>query len=228
MTNIIARLKVNNKNFEILVDCDKALEFKKTQDMNAISNILVTDEVFSDNKKGLRASNSDIKDAFGTESITEVASKIIKQGDLQLPQEYRDKMRAEKFKQVVNFLATNGMDPRTKMPYTPTIIETAMKEAGIKIDEKKKAADQAIEIIKQLETKLPIKISVKKIAVTIPAEHVGKMYMIFGSIKREKEEWKNDGSCKCIIDLPAGMQTEFYDKLNNLTKGSAITEEVAE
>ncbi|UCD20640.1 MAG: ribosome assembly factor SBDS [archaeon] len=227
MPNIIARLRIKNKSFEILVDCDKAVDFKKGKlDKSSINNILVTDEVFTDNKKGLRASNADLKDFFGSENISDIAEKIIKQGELQLPQQYREKAREQKLKQIVDFLTKNGIDPRTNMPYTATVVETAIKDAGVKIEENKDAASQAVGIIKQLESKLPIKISTKRIVITVPPEHTGRVYSLFQKVKKEKEEWLNDGSLKCTIELPAGMQMDFYDKLNNMTHGSAVTEEL--
>jgi ribosome maturation protein SDO1 len=41
----------------------------------------------------------------------------------------------------------------------------------------------------------------------------------FSSISEEK--WGNDGSLTCRIDLPAGIQAEFLEKLNKLTRGRA-------
>lgn len=223
----IAKLRVKNKSFEILVDCDKALEFRKGKlDTNALRDIVVTEVVFTDHKKGLRASSNDLKTAFGTEDIYEIAAKILKQGEIQLPQEYREKARETKLKQILDFLAKNCIDPRTNMPYTITTLETVIKEIGVKIDDHRNAIDQALTIIKELEKKIPIKIATKQVRVIIPAEYVAHTYAFLQKFKREKEEWLNDGSLKCVVDLPAGMQPEFYDRLNNLTKGSAITEEI--
>jgi ribosome maturation protein SDO1 len=35
----------------------------------------------------------------------------------------------------------------------------------------------------------------------------------------EKEEWQKDGSWICIVRIPAGIQGEFYDLINRITKG---------
>jgi ribosome maturation protein SDO1 len=229
MTNITAKLRVKNKNFEILVDCDKAINFKKgIIDKSSLRNMLETDIIFNDHKKGLRASSSDLKEAFGTDDVYTIAEKIIKQGELNLPQEYREKMRDMKLKQVVDFLVKNCIDPRTNMPFTATTIGNAIKEAGARIDENKDSSEQALEIIKQIQAKLPIKIATKKISLTIPPEYVSRVYPLIQKVGKEREDWLNDGSLKCIVNLPAGMQMEFYDKLNNLTKGCAITQEIKE
>ena len=34
-----------------------------------------------------------------------------------------------------------------------------------------------------------------------------------------RDEWQNDGSLKAILEIPAGLQTELFDKLNSLTHG---------
>ena len=63
-----------------------------------------------------------------------------------------------------------------------------------------------------------------RISVKIPAEQIGKAY---GTIRNygalEREDWQSDGSWIGIIRLAAGMQTDFYDKLNDLTKGNVST-----
>ena len=92
MAEVIARIKLKGKNFEILVDCDKAVSLKKGQGAS-INEALSSDCVLHDWKKGLKASSSDIMDAFGTEDLFAVSERIIKEGEVQLPQEYRDQER---------------------------------------------------------------------------------------------------------------------------------------
>ena len=36
----------------------------------------------------------------------------------------------------------------------------------------------------------------------------------------------NDGSLEVIISIPAGMVMDFYDKLNGVTHGAALTEDI--
>ena len=230
MVDVVARIKIKGKNFEIMVDCDKALALKKNKDANVtnVRDALAIDEIFNDYKKGLKVSTSDLKSCFGTEDIYEVAAKIISDGEIVLPQEYRDKEREQKFKQIVDFLVKNSIDPRTKAPYTAERITSALKEVGVRIDEKRSADEQALSIIKQIESKIPIKIATIKLKITIPAAHTGKVYGLLSKFNKAKEEWLSDGSLMCIIDLPAGIQMDFYDKLNTITHGSALTEEIKE
>jgi len=228
MVDVVARIKIKGKNFEIIVDCDKAMTLKKNKSVSAASvrDILAIDKVFSDYKKGLKVSDSDLKECFGTEDINEIAAKIVSEGEVVLPQEYREKEREQKFRQIVDFLVKNAVDPRTNAPYTAERITSALKEAGARVDETRSADEQALLIIKQIQNKVPIKIATIKLKIVIPAAHTGKAYGLLQKFTKTKEEWQSDGSLMCIIDLPAGMQMDFYDKLNAITHGSAITEEI--
>lgn len=230
MTDTIARLKLKGKQFEILVDCDKALALRKQKSATpaAMHDVLAFDAIFLDNKKGIKHTGKDLIEAFGTDDINAIASKIVSEGEIQMPQEYREKDREAKLKQIVDFLARNCVDPRTHAPYTSDRILAALKQIGARVDETRGADEQALAVIKDLTKIMPIKIETKKIKLIIPAQYTGRIYGILTSFKKEREEWLPDGSLECIINLPAGMQLDFYDKLNAITHGDAVTEEINE
>ncbi len=223
MANVTARIKIKGKQFGILVDLDSALRFRKTG-QGSIENILSVDAVFSDVKKGLHASSSDLKSAFNTEDVRLAAAEIIRHGEIQLPAEYRKKEREERVKQVVDFLSRNCIDPRTGMPHTPARIQAALDEARINVDDRA-VTEQIPAIIKELQVQLPIRIETKKLRIKVPAVYTGNAYGLLHGV-RESEEWLSDGSLLCVVSLPAGMQSEFYDKLNKITHGTAITEDM--
>jgi len=225
MTNVEARLRVKGKEFQVLVDVDKALQLKKGSDIS-IDNVLAIDEVFYDTKKGLKASSSDLEECFGTSDVKEVAEKIVKQGEVVLPSEYKKRELEEKEKQVIDFLAKNAVDPSSGMPHSEKRIKEAIEQAGVKI-ENKSIEQQIPSIVSKLKEVLPIKLETKKLKITVPAIHTGKVYGLLQDYK-EKEEWLSNGDLSCIINLPAGLQMEFYDKLNAITHGSAIVEEIKE
>jgi len=225
MANVEARLRIKGKEFQVLVDVDKALQLKKGVDVS-IDNVLAIDEVFYDAKKGLKASSSDLEEYFGTSDIREVAEKIIKQGEVVLPSEYKRKELEERTKQIIDFLAKNAVDPSSGMPHSEKRIEEAIEQSGVKI-ENKPIEQQISSIVSKLKEVLPIKLETKKLKITVPAIHTGKVYGLLQDYK-EKEEWLSNGDLSCIINLPAGLQMEFYDKLNSITHGSAIVEEIKE
>lgn len=221
MTQTIARIKKTGKEFEIIVDMEKALAFKKG---NSADNFLETDRIFLDSKKGLTASTNDIKKAFGTEDSGEIAKRIVKEGEILVTQDYRDEQKEKKFNQIVDFLSRNTIDPQTRNPHTPERIKNALKEANVEI-RNIPIEEQITKIIEQISRVIPIVLETKKVKVTVPAMHTGKVYGIVTQYK-EEENWLNDGSLEVIVDIPAGMIMDFYDKLNSVTHGSALTEEI--
>lgn len=225
MTDVIARMKVKGKNYEVLVDVEKALQLKQGKPIS-IDSILPVDKIFYNSKKGLNVSEADLTGAFGTSDVKKIAEKIIKQGEIQVPKEYRDNERENKKKQIIDFLARHAIDPRTDHPHTAERISSAIDEAGINIDNQP-VEQQINQIIEKLKTIFPITIKTKKLKLRIPSEHTGRVYGILSEYK-EKENWLPNGDLECIINLPVGLQEDFYDKLNSITHGSAITQEVKE
>ncbi len=223
MTQTIARIKKTGKDFEIMVDMEKALAFRKT---GVDNGFLEYEKIFSDAKKGLNVSSSDLQKAFGITDVAEIAKRIVKEGEVQTTQEYRSGEQEKKFNQVVDFFAKNALNPQTGNPHTPDRIKRALEEAHVNI-KNTPAENQIPEILEQLSKVIPIKIEVKRVKVTIPAMHTGKAYSVISQYK-ESENWMNDGSLEVVVKVPAGMIMDFYDKLNGVTHGSALTQEMKE
>ncbi len=223
MTRTTARIKQKGEPFEIFVELEDAMKFKKGQ----IASIESEDgRVYKDIKKGDVASVKDLEDAFGTSDPWEIAKKIVKDGEVLTTQDYRDAEQEKKIKQVVDFLAKNTINPQTGMPHTPERIERALNEAHVNI-KNTPVENQIKEIMEAISKILPIRTEVKKIKITIPAIHTGKVYNLISQYK-ESENWMNDGSLEVVVAVPAGMIMDFYDKLNSTTHGSALTQEIKE
>lgn len=216
----LARLKKGGDNFEIDVDPDLAVKFKQNDKSMDIREVLKAPKIFSDAKKGLLASDNKMSALFSTSDPYEVAKIIIREGDIQLTEEYREKLVADKRKQVIFMIQRNGVDPVTHMPHSLDRIERAFKEAKIHLDDRKKAEDQVKDVLEKLRPILPIKFETKEIEVTVSAEFAAKSYSVIKSFaKILKDTWNNDGSLTCRLEIPAGMAVDFFDKLNNLTHG---------
>jgi len=216
---IIARFKHGENVFEILVDCDKALEYKQGTTTD-LSDVLATNEIFKDVKKGEKASENEILKIFQTTDTQKVAAVIIKKGDIQLTTEHRNKLRDEKRKSIIYFLHRNTIDSQTGNPHPPMRIETAMKEARVRIDEFRTVDSQVQDVLAKIRPIIPIKFELRELEIIIPTEFTGKAY---GSVKSFgkilKEDWQNDGSLKFILEIPAGVQENLEDELNKMTKG---------
>jgi ribosome maturation protein SDO1 len=221
MVDTTARIKKAGKNFEIIVDLDSALKFRKGLGSSAGAE---SDKIFTDLKKGLIASQIELKFAFGTNDSSAIINEIVKKGEILTTQDYRDEEREKKIKQVVDFLVKNSVDPRTGNPHTSERIKNALEQAHVNI-KNIPVENQIKDILDEITKIIPISVKMKKIRVTIPAIHTGKAYGIFGSYK-ESEEWLANGSLQANLNIPSGMLMGFYDKLNSVTHGSALTEEI--
>lgn len=223
MTNTLARIKKSGLHFEIIVDMEQALKFKKGE-----SNFIEAEgsRIFTDSKKGFKASDEDMMTAFKTTDVNEIAKKIVKDGEVQTTQEHRDAEQEKKFKQVVDFLSKNSVDPKTQNPITPERIKNAIEQSHVNI-KNIPIENQIKDILAEVSKLIPIKLKVKRIKITIPALHTGKAYGVIAQYK-EDERWLNDGGLEVVVSVPSGMVIDFYEKLNSVTHGSALTEEIKE
>ena len=220
---VIARLKKGEEHFEVLVDPYAAADLIDGKDIDVIQSLAI-DAIFKDSKKGKHASEESLQKNFGTGDIAEITKKIILKGDIQLTTEQRHRMQKNKRNRIVETIVRNAMDPKTKAPHPRQRIELAMEQAGVHVDPFKPVSEQVKTIIEVLRPIIPISMENIRISVKISAEHVGKAYGIVRSYGNlEREDWQSDGSWIGIIRLPAGMQTDFYDKLNDVTKGNVST-----
>ncbi len=220
---VIARLQKEEDHFEILVDPKSAEQLIEGKDIDILSSLAI-DAIFKDSKKGTHAPQESLQKHFGTEDVETIAKTIILHGEIQLTTEQRQEMQEQKRKRVIDKIVKNAMDPKTKAPHPRQRIELAMDEAGVHIDPFKPVDQQVKIVIEAIRPIVPISMEQLRISVKIFPQYVGKAYGIarkYGTL--EREDWQSDGSWIGIIKIPAGMQTDFYDKLNDVTKGNVET-----
>ncbi|MGK0209638.1 MAG: ribosome maturation protein Sdo1, partial [Patescibacteria group bacterium] len=80
MAETTARTKKEGKHYEILVDEEEAFKYKRGE--GNINSAVLTDAIFHNLKSGEHASTADLEKNFGTSDPTEVAEKIIKNGEI--------------------------------------------------------------------------------------------------------------------------------------------------
>ena len=223
MTQTTARITKKGKHFEILVDMEEALKFREDKPGSNINSAVLTDAVFYNLKSGEHASKEDLMENFETSDFIEVAEKIIRHGEVVRTAESFKVEQEKKYKQVVDFLARNAVSPDGR-PYTPDRIMKALNETHVNI-KNKPIESQVNEILDQLAKILPIKIEMKRVKLTIPATSTGKAY---GAVREfmKNEEWLPNGNLVATVEVPSGLIMDFYDKINNLTHGSVLSEEL--
>ena len=225
MTDTIARFRSGKLIFETMVDLDSAMKLKKGEKVD-VNSVIRDTAVYLDQKKGMKAGRDELENVFGTTEFPKIVEQIVKKGQIEVTQEFRDEAIETRKKQIIDFLTRNAVDSRTGRPFTPDILETSLKEAGVRIDNQS-VEKQIKNIIEKLSTIIPIRVETKKIKIKIPAEFTGRVYGLLQEYK-EKEEWLGNGDLEVILNIPIGIQMDFYDKLNSVTHGSAITQEMKE
>ncbi|MCK4319255.1 ribosome assembly factor SBDS [Candidatus Micrarchaeota archaeon] len=219
---ILATYEHSGEHFELYVDPNNAYLYLDGSKKD-LKNILVVDEVFKNAKKGERHKSEILKKAFETTDIIEILEIILKKGHVQLTTEQRKKKLEEKRKEIITILARETIDPRTKAPLPRLRIENAFEEAKVHVDPFKDAKEQIPEVVKALRLILPMKFEKVMIAVRIPAEHAQRCYGTVKNYGIKREEWAKSGDLIVVIEIPAGIQAEVYDKLNKMTGGTVET-----
>ena len=220
---VVARLDSQGSHFEVLIDPHLAQMMRNGEDVD-IEDLLAVEEVFKDSSKGDRASDEHIKKVFGTDDMGQIVRKIVMEGEIQLTTDQRRKMTEEKRKQIVTYIAHHAINPQLKAPHPPQRIENAMNEARVHVDPFKPVEAQVKDVLDAIKPLIPIRLEKTTVAVKLSADNYGKVYKDitdFGVIK--KEEWTGAGFWIGLVEIPAGMQADFYDRLNNKTHGEVET-----
>lgn len=215
---VIARLKTGGETFEIYVDPYLALDYRKGTKA-PLNELLAVQEVFKDAGAGKKASEEVMEKVFETTEIGGIADRIITRGEIHLTAEQRKSMTEEKRKQIISLISRNSINPQTKAPNPPARIEAALTEARVTVDPFKSAKEQVDSAVKAIRPILPIKFETLQMVVKIPATYTGNSYKTlreYGEVK--KEEW-DKGDLISLMEIPAGLQDEFYSRLNSLTHG---------
>jgi len=215
----LVRYNSHGKRLELIVEPEKAWLYKQGENI-PLDDIVEGYTIFENLSKGLKADGDTLIEIFGTDEDKKVVELMLKKGDLQLTQEQRNQFLKEKRDEIIEFLVTRGVNPKTKAAHPASRIEKAMDEAGVRIDRKEPAADQAMRIIKEIQAILPIVIETATIEFIIPAALSGKMYgQIKGYGDVTKEDWTSSGALTMISKVPAGLVATILEEIRDTSKG---------
>ena len=223
---VVIGLKKGHLRFEIFVDPNLAFNYRRGEDV-PLEEILKSYEIYEDAKRGERATDSLVKDAFGSDRVFEIAPEIIKQGEFKLTHEQREQLVEEKTETIISDLAKRAMNPQTGHPHPPDRLRQAMEEAKVQVNPFISVDEQVPIVVKALRVIIPISFESVKLQITLPASFSGKGYNLVASNGVIKSEsWSQDGSWTGLVELPAQKRQELYDELNKLTKGQIRIEVV--
>ena len=217
--SVVARMHHEGQKFEIMVDPEKALLFKKGGKVD-LGEVLAMPAVYHDVRDTKRVAETDLQKFFGTRDVFKIAERIIKNGELQLTTEQRRDMTEKKRIQVADLISKRGINPQNNLPHPPQRIMNAMEQVGVNIDPFVDAEMQIDKIIKDIKKVIPITFQKVVVEVKIPSQFAGKAYPILkNSGDMLKEDWLGDGSLRANVKMLAGIQADFFQKISNLTHG---------
>lgn len=246
---IIGRIEKEGRSFEMLIDPEQAWEAKKyireeisrrmkegkEKSRYSIDELLNDSKVnlelifenfivFEDLRRGKTATDGDMEAVFNTKDGRVISAHILLNGDIQWTKAQREEERQKKLKQIISIISKNAINPQNNKPHPSQRIEKAIEEAKVKIDLMKNAEEQIDDVVKKIQSIIPIRIDQVELAIKIPSSFTAKGYGIVAQLAQiKKEEWQSDGSWVSVVNLPAGLQMDLIDKLNKLTHGRVQT-----
>lgn len=227
---VTARLESHGARFEVLVDPDAARAIKNDSFEGDIRDVIAAEDVFENASRGDRPAADDLETVFGTTDPLEIIPEVIKRGEIQITAEQRREMQERKRRQLITQISRNAVNPQMDdAPHPPERIETALEEAGFRVDPMESVESQIDDALDALRPILPIRFDEVTVAVQVPPEHAGSAQSTlrgFGELL--EEEWQGDGSWIGVIKFPAGLQHEFYELVNEQTSGEAETKIISD
>tara|TARA_Y100001934_G_scaffold34177_1_gene38741 strand:- start:6874 stop:7566 length:693 start_codon:yes stop_codon:yes gene_type:complete len=219
--SVTARFETGGNRFEILIDPEAAQQYKEGNEIDW-EEAIAADGVWSDSSKGERAPEKLVNETFGSLELIDIYKKILVEGSIQLTSQQKKEMIEQKRKRIISHIAANAMNPQTGGPHPPQRIENAIEEIRYSVDPIESDEKQIERIVSKIKMLIPISFDKIRVAVKIPAIHVGKCYgQLSGLGNIESEEYQKDGSWIGIIEMAAAAQTKLEDLLGSVTKGTA-------
>jgi len=220
---VVARLHRSGQKFEVLIDPNRALDFKKGAKID-INEVIAFPGVYHDVRNTERVPEQDLQKIFGTTDVFKIAERIIREGELQLTTEQRRQMVEQRRTQIAATISRRGINPQTNTPHPQQRIINAMEKAGINVDPFADVEQQVEKVLKSIKTIIPIKFQNVIIQFKIPPQFAGRTYTALkasGTII--SEQWLNDGSLQISIKMMAGVQDELFQKIAGMTQGAFET-----
>ena len=219
--SVTARFETGGNRFEILIDPEAAQQYKEGEEIDW-EEAIAADGIWNDSSKGDRAPEKLVNDTFGSLDLIDIYKKILTEGSIQLTSQQKKEMVEQKRKRIISHIAANAMNPQTGGPHPPQRIENAIEEIRYSVDPIESDEKQIEKIVSKIKLLIPISFDKIRVAVKIPAIHVGKCYgQLSGLGNIESEEYQKDGSWIGIIEMAAAAQTKLEDLLGSVTKGTA-------
>lgn len=209
----LARLDVRGNHFEVLVDSQRALDYKLKR-AQWTDKILKFEEVFRDYKKGERASRDSLLKAFSTDDPRKICKVIIDEGELQVPAHMRRKLLEEKKRTIMSLVSRVSVDPQTNAPIPLLRVEQAFDKMSVQVDPSKEAVDQLKPILKEMKRMLPMRVKEAEVEADFPQDLLGHVRGYLESVGEIVIQPRRKGDLMTMtVSVPEAIRTEIAQKM---------------
>ncbi|KAF2862885.1 Shwachman-Bodian-diamond syndrome protein [Piedraia hortae CBS 480.64] len=201
LTNVsLVRIKRGKKKFEIACYKNTVSSFRSGAETD-LDNVLQIPNIFLNVSKGQVAPNEELKKAFPGMSRQDVVLEILKKGEIQVGEKERDAELERIKKEVIEFVSSRVVDPKTKRVYTSGMVEKALDQIAANPKEEdgpkwrgvtttKSAKLQALEAMKALIAHQPIPVARARMKVRVVGPAAGVKKMIVSPKEGQEESGK--------------------------------------
>lgn len=120
------------------------------------NNTIVTDNIYTDVKKGNLAKTSDLQKIFNTDNIEECVKIMLENGDYSLTTAEKRQKTEDRRREIINYLTKNYTDTKNNK-LTVDIIDEILKKIKITIDPHINGNKQARDLVRKFTNLYPIK-----------------------------------------------------------------------
>ncbi|PAV88638.1 hypothetical protein WR25_22627 [Diploscapter pachys] len=234
LTNVaVVRMKKVGKRFEIACYKNKVVNWRNKTEKD-IDEVLQTHTVFSNVSKGQVAKKDELMAAFGTEDQLEICKivrifyicklfviiQILEKGDLQVSDKERAAATDQSLKEVSQLIASMVVNPETKRPIPPAMIDKALQEIHFSLKPNRSAKQQALEAIPKLRETMKIDRAKMRIRVSMPSKEAKQAHGRLKTLveETEVEDWA-EGGLEMVALIEPGNFRELDDLVRKEGKG---------
>ena len=199
-----------------------------------------TEAVFFNVSRGVLAKDEDLKAFFGTTDAKAVCIRILAEGDVQVSDRERAVEMGALFRDVAAAVASRCVNTSTRRPYTVSMIERALKDAGFSVDGKRPAKAQAADAVALLTQRgLPIERARMRLRAVVHPDAAGQLSSALeaaarrgggegggggGSVLAEGEEGESDDRKKADAEEAEKVVKKIVIESRDMSMdGSAVT-----
>ncbi|MHA2501368.1 MAG: ribosome assembly factor SBDS [Candidatus Kariarchaeaceae archaeon] len=216
----LVRYSSHGKRFEMVVNPEPAFLFTQGEDVDIDDVVEGGYIIFENFSRGLKATDDDLAEVFGTSEDREVAKLMLKKGELQLTQEQRRAFVQEKRDEILDYLEKHAVNPNTKSPQPRQRIDNAMDAAGVIINKDEDTKAQVDRIIRQLTSTLPLSLESATVEFVVAPKDTGPLYgFLQGAGEPINENWGGDGTLTMIVRVPSGLVAGLLEEVSDQSKG---------